>query len=521
MDCLSRILPSPVRSFLGLISLGFVFVVVLAGEGRPELLPGPEEPTWHEASGLREIERRWENLLTVHRDSFLVSPLTAAGAARPLELPDPALRFDLTAGLLGQSNHQTRQNPDMIPAFRPVGLLDDPLRWRVAGGFQVGLPGGFTLAQRTVVDSGRDLDPLARTDEYHQVEASVEVPLAALNFEHRGFTAWLGRRWENWGPGWTGSLIHDNSFPAADGWGLAWESRRWSARYRLGRIDNWTAEDLSLSRYLAAHRIDFSVGDSIRLGLSETALVATDGSLPLWMLNPLLPWVLAQQEGRDDEEQVNIMWAIDVIWNPGSKWALYGQFLLDDFMIDSEDRDTMPDQLGVLGGAIYRSAPAVAPVHWTAGVEYSRLWSWTYHHRQSSLTYRAWNGSPGHPGGPDGETVTAFLSRRRPGPWTAIMGWMRWHRQGRSWLGSPTDPTGGAGLPYPLPPVNRWFQLGAAVRFEPTSGLEIDARGGWTRPDITDTEPSGGLPPSHTNATRGWWASLGITLPLLWLTTSR
>jgi len=422
----------------------------------------------------------------------------------------PTFRLDMSGTAL--VSHRWR--PGRLPLALLESLTDPGLnqetwfRWRQSTGLLVELPGGWTIYQRTIVDSDRALDPTSRMKEFHQISATVEIPTAVVRYRNRGFQLQVGRRWRSWGPGWTGSLILDHANPSADGIDLSYQSRRWSARYACLRLDDFEPgllpEANPLSRYLSCHRLDLQPTATLRLGLSETALVAADGAPPFWLLNPVLPWSLAQQEDGSGAAAVNILWAIDATWNPYPGWAVYGQFLLDDFQIDQEDRHTYPDQLGWLGGILWQARPAgsAAAARCTrlgAGLEYTRLGTWTYVHRDPAARYHGWGASLGHPAGPDSETLSGFFEVRQPGQRRRLLLLARWQRQGRIHLGTAESYIGQTDQPFPAPPVSESIQLGAVV----SVGLPYSCvvAGRVSRIDFSPTGEG------------GWFSALVLTCP--------
>lgn len=483
-----------------------------------------EQSLWRETQGLDQLEARWALLQGFGPGSAAAWPVTcdgpidtrsAHGGGTPADGPfRPSLRFDLHSAMLFQSGQASDHFLSGSFGFGQ-DLRDPDLRTRVGTGLLVRLSPRWSFRQRVMIDSEPGRDPASRTKEFHQINSSVEIPEAALVYESGEMAAWLGRRWERWGPGWTGSLILEPGGPPADGFGGSWSRSRWSLRYRCGRLDDHFVDDQPVSRYLAGHRLDYSVTPAVRIGLSETALTSSHGALPLWLLNPILPWSMAQSEARGPAEGTNILWALDGIWNPTASWALYGQFLLDDYMIDGPDRDIHPDQLGFLAGVLWTGGTAAeSPGVWRIGLEYSRLGSWTYVHREPELRYRSWGTSLGHASGPDSETATLICSRSGLARSATAQIWTRWHRQGQVWLDTPLGPVGSAGYPWPTRPVNRWLQAGAALRARLVLGSTATLRAGWTDPAIADLPAGQEANPAFATASRGWWGSLTIALPL-------
>jgi hypothetical protein len=437
-----------------------------------------------------------------------------------------SLRLDLSGAIIGTSGWLPGQFPPDPLEYRPWLDKESRLRWRQKTGITVTLPGGWTLAEWVLIDSDRALDPTNRAKEYRQLDATVDVPLAFVRYEKGAFRFQLGRGWRRWGPGWTGSLILDDHHPPADGFEACYTAGRWSARYSFDRLDNWypappalpeSPAEPELSRYLAAHRVDIQPHDRLRLGISETAVVAADGTPPFWALNPLLPFALMQQERDPVEEVANVLWALDAVWNPGPEWALYGQFLLDDYMLDSEDRDTYPDQLGWLAGVLWQNGAgksegyAVPGYGLGAGLEYSRLSTWTYVHRDRPGRYRAWDATLGHPAGPDSETLSGFCEWRERHSGRRLLG--SWHRHGRVDINTPETSTGHVDEPFPSrPTVTRW-QLAAIATMPGPLGSELEWRLGWS--EASAQGASQDLPAvSEADLDSRTYASLTVRVPL-------
>ena len=457
---------------------------------------------WQEASGLEALDALC---------GLLGSPTAECGVAVVLEgglrersgpVAAPVVRLDMVGrGLYADALRPGRYPLDLF-ASRPLLDGDPHWRWRQETGVQVRLPGGFTLTERIVVDADRAADPTARLREYRQLDASVEIPHARLEYARGALRASVGRRWRRWGPGWTGSLLLDAAHPPGDGFDLSYTARRWSARSFYERLEHAPAAapgESARGRHLAGHRLDLELREGLRLGLSEMALVATEGGAPTWLLNPLLPWVLVQQERGRGGTEVNVLAALDAVWQPAPGWSLYGQFLLDDVQIDVGDRDVYPDQLGWLAGVLWNPGPRSAR-GLAAGLEYSRLATWTYVHREPDVRYAAWAAPLGHPDGPDAETVSAFGSWRPGRGLRRLVLLARWQRSGRIALDTPELSTGQTGQGFPSPPVQRRVLLGAVLEAAGPLGTVWEGRLNRLAEDGPGRD--------------GWYGSLSVSLPL-------
>ena len=257
------------------------------------LLPDGD-PLWLEPHDFGQLERSW----SIHQNPFangrMQIPVLSAGPTK-LSTANPPnrsslrsettdsdiwIRFDLTAAGLSQFGLANGPFSDEL-AYTPQNLINPDQRLQFSAGFLARLSHRWTLWQQTFVDTDPTLDPASRTKEFHQIDSSVEIPTAVLAYEGDEMAFWLGRRWERWGPGWTGSLILEPGAPEADGFGYSWTRSRWSARYRCARLDDFTTDGPPLARYLAGHRLDVAVHPTLRIGLSETALVSSGAGMPL------------------------------------------------------------------------------------------------------------------------------------------------------------------------------------------------------------------------------------------------
>lgn len=397
--------------------------------------------------------------------------------------------------------------------FASPALDDAALRWRVRSDLQFVLAEPFYVEQRTLVDSQPQLDPASRTKQYRQIDASVETPRAFVGYRAGAVHVRLGRLDECWGPGWTGSLLLNPTAAPADGLWADVTGRRWRARSRFGRIDSQELDGRDRSRWLAAHRFEWQAHPRWRLAWSEAALVASDNGMPLWLANPVLPWALAQQEARGDGEAANVLWTLDSELRLGERWRMYGQFLLDDFMLDAADRRSHPDQLAFLVGCLWTlERPGAAT--WIASLEATRVGDWVYVHHDPLVRLRAWDGLLGHPAGPGSEAVTLAIARETGVRRDTVLLWVRWHRRGRVWIGTDDSPVGAAGDPFPAPPRARFLQAGGLWRQALPAGWRVTWAAGWNdlARDAGDFAPAD---PMLRDPARGGWISLALELPVL------
>ena len=478
----------------------------------------PYQPRWAAPDGWSTLTAQLDRLHQAAVPRRCRPPVIESGprGRAPGGQATAGWRIDAKPLVIASAGWRPRRIPAPLFEFRPLEDGETHLRWRLETGFDVALPEGFRLYLRVDVDSDPLLDPTSRTKQYRQIDAAVQSPTASFSYRSGRWQIGLGRNWQRWGPGWTGSLLLDNHHPPRDGWDLVYRGDRWAARYFLQRLDHATvatAEGVTtiFQRYLAAHRIDFAVGQRLRLALTETALIATDGAVPFWALVPILPWALAQQEDRPSIEIANINWGADVIWNVTDAWTIYGQFLLDDYMLDSADRVLHPDRLALLTGITWHGTNGAWRML-AAGMELSHIDTWTYRHRSGIASYQAWGTPLGHPAGPDSDTATGFASWQSHDGAMRLVMWGRWYREGP--LGLDSGISDDSPISPPDPSVVDWRQLGIVATLPGPLGSRLDLRGGWT--DTATTAPAAALEPSAGTplpASR-WWGAVTVELPL-------
>jgi hypothetical protein len=87
---------------------------------------------------------------------------------------------------------------------------------------------------------------------------------------------------------------------------------------------------------------------------------------------------------RNDEIPISGIWSAQVFWKPLKKWTFYGEFLIDDIIVNNDpgidDRAKYDDRLGI--NFSLRNANMIDGLNWE--LAYVRIWNRTY---QSKNTY--------------------------------------------------------------------------------------------------------------------------------------
>jgi hypothetical protein len=149
------------------------------------------------------------------------------------------------------------------------------------------------------------------------------------------------------------------------------------------------------NKYLTGHRLDININDKLKLAFTEMAIYGGPGrQIQFEYLNPMEFYYGLQ---RNDSAPMSGVWAADLFYRPASKTLIYGQFLLDDIILNNDpgvdDRARFPDRLGVYASIRQADVPYEGLL---VDLSYTRIWNrsyqtysfWeNYHYRDKSLGY--------------------------------------------------------------------------------------------------------------------------------------
>ena len=238
----------------------------------------------------------------------------------------------------------------------------------------------------------------------------------------RGFTLSLGRDWIRWGPGNSGTLALSDNARALNFLSL---EKDFGGFVRASNLVS--VLDFATKESLAGHRLEFSIGRRVTLGLSETSLHRGGSATPLYLLGivpyPLIEVLISSDtcsgdaggvdslhgcpSGVERQLQVknNIMWSADVQVLPAAGFRTYAEVLIDDLSFSSEYK---PLQAGFqLGGHL--THPVLPWKSYSLRAEYTRVYNYVYsvwyHH-----DYIFHNRALGYALGPDSEDVLLRLT---------------------------------------------------------------------------------------------------------------
>ena len=267
-------------------------------------------------------------------------------------------------------------------------------RTRLEGGFFYHSK-NFTIGNLTTFDQNYKRDPyfagdLSESDSwlYGRInEAYVEMNFNRFNF-------FIGRTQRNWGPIGEYSLILSDNPYSYDHALFQYRANTFRFSMIFARLEDLTAvtyknPDSLISdcrKFLVGHRLDLMISRNLQFGFTEMATYGGPGrDFEFSFMNPANFYYPVQ---RNDQRQMDGFWAVDMFYKPAKKWTLYGQFLIDDIIVNNEpgqnDRAQYPDRFA--GTFSLRTADLILPgtnINFT----YTRVWNRTYQSKTSWENY--------------------------------------------------------------------------------------------------------------------------------------
>ena len=225
---------------------------------------------------------------------------------------------------------------------------------------------------------------------------TLETELAYLAFRLPWLRLEFGRDEFVWGPGFTGSVLLDDTAPSLDHIQLCADYRSFKFLTFTSLLSRWGTKP----RFLAAQRIELSLWNRVTLGGAMMVVSTWDKLRPAklgGLINPLIPVLLNQATAAYGSNSL-IGW--DAVYYL-SRTKVYGQLFVDDYNCDQWG----PDEVGVQVGAHW--APSL-PVE--ARFEYTRITAYTYYHRIHSTMFENYLSTMGHPLGPDADQLFAAVN---------------------------------------------------------------------------------------------------------------
>jgi hypothetical protein len=155
------------------------------------------------------------------------------------------------------------------------------------------------------------------------------------------------------------------------------------------------------NKYTALHHLSVNIGKKLNVGVFEAVIFSPDDSLGtdhfrLEYLNPIIFYrAIEQQNGSTD----NVLLGLDFKWNALKRFSVYGQFMLDEFVIDHirSGDGWWANKFGVQLGGKYIDAFGIPNLDLQGEINLIR--PYTYSHRNPFASYTGYGQPLAHPVG--------------------------------------------------------------------------------------------------------------------------
>lgn len=164
-------------------------------------------------------------------------------------------------------------------------------------------------------------------------------------------------------------------------------------------------------KYTAFHHLSLNIGRKLNVGVFEAVVFSEDDSLGtssfrMDYLNPIIFYrAIEQQNGSTD----NVMLGLDFKWNAVKNLSFYGQFLLDEFVIDNirDGNGWWANKFGIQAGGKYVDALGISNLDLQGEINIVR--PYTYSHNSNFGNYSNYQQPIAHPLGSNFNEVTGIL----------------------------------------------------------------------------------------------------------------
>ena len=281
-------------------------------------------------------------------------------------------------------------------------------RYRASGSVYVNYP-HVIFYNRTTIDQDYKYDPNYAGDlseSAHWLYGRVNDAYGRFYMDH--FNFFIGRTHRNWGPPDSYSLMLSNYAYSYDHVFASYQNKFLKFSLIFTRLENlpaWGQNDPNnldsltfypkASKFLAGHRLDLNFSKNFQVALTEMATYGgPNRDFDLSFVNPMTLYYGLQ---RNDQKLNDGNWSLDVFYKPKPKITLYGQFMIDDIIVNNEpgqnDRANFPDRLGlnvsIRSGDIFLKGLNISAKYiriWNR--TYQSRWTWeNYHYRGLGLGY--------------------------------------------------------------------------------------------------------------------------------------
>ncbi|MDH4057961.1 MAG: hypothetical protein OEU76_04320, partial [Cyclobacteriaceae bacterium] len=241
------------------------------------------------------------------------------------------------------------------------------------------------------------------------------------------------------GNGYRSLIFSDFSTP---GWFFKGNVKVWKLNYMF-LLNQFTADVKGNSggltsvqggypnKFVSMHHLSINIGKKWNIGVFESVVSSPDetenGSFRLDYLNPIIFYrAIEQQNGSSD----NVLLGLDFKWNAFKGIQFYGQFVLDEFLLDfvTDGNGWWANKFGVQFGGKYIDAFGLPNLDLQAEANVVR--PYTYSHSTKYGSYSNYNQAIAHPLGANFKELIGIV-RYQPIPRLNLVGKLIYIKTGR------------------------------------------------------------------------------------------
>jgi hypothetical protein len=186
----------------------------------------------------------------------------------------------------------------------------------------------------------------------------------------------------------------------------------WKLQYQnifaeLAAYNRSVGGNLNYRKYMATHQLSFNVNQNLNFGIFETVIMNRTGHFELQYLNPIIFYRSVEHSlGSPD----NVLLGANFKWNMAKRFSIYGQLILDEFVLKALfiDKDGWwANKFGNQIGIKYFNVLNID--HLDMQVEYNRVRPFTYSYYDNVNNYTHAYQNLAHPIGANFHEIMAKL----------------------------------------------------------------------------------------------------------------
>jgi hypothetical protein len=214
------------------------------------------------------------------------------------------------------------------------------------------------------------------------------------------------------------------------------------------------------NKFTALHHVSLNIGKKFNIGIFEAVVFSEDdstgtNSIRLDYFNPIIFYrAIEQQNGSSD----NVLLGMDFKWNAVRNLSFYGQFVLDEFVIDNLKKGNgwWANKFAIQAGGKYVDAFGVPNLDLQGEINIAK--PYTFSHNTNYGNYSSYRQPIGHPLGANFKEIIGIV-RYQPLPRLNLIGKLIVAQTGRDTL----NVAGSWGTNILKPNTNRYNDTGNKI----------------------------------------------------------